>query len=66
MCSVLCVYEHVKEHDSFGMYIATNCRTDPFNFGERKIYRYFTGIQKRIHKHYNLRSEIIKRILVSK
>ena len=48
------------------MYITAHCRTNPTEFGECRVNRFFTGVQKRILTHYNQWSKIIRSMLVSK
>ena len=42
----------------FGMYITDHRRTNPIDFGEYRMNRFFTGVQKRILIHYDLWSHI--------
>ena len=50
----------------FGMYIIDHLPKYCIDFGEFGINRFFTGAQKRIFIHYNLRSKIIWIMLASK
>ena len=67
----VCASEHTRFQTAysieikFGMHIKSHRRSNPIDFGEYRIYRFFTGVQKRINIHCGLRSEIFKSILLS-
>ena len=43
----------------FGMYITGHRRTNPINFGEYPMNRFFTGVKKKILMYYGLWSQIL-------